>query len=699
MSNSDPALIENYLRSARVSANDMYYIMKSDIKEKQKEIELVLLRFCENLELDVEKESDYTIIHDRKTEALNRLIFTYASSCSNHREDKALITDKFDSLKEYEFATGVILSENRIVFLKRKEGRVLSDEVIPISEISMRRFLYSIVEVKHGNSALNADNLSKMFALNNPHVKKLIRIFINSLQGSLLSGDSKEYSGFPVYKYFLEWSQFFKRFADYTKAFKGDLFIKLKKWVKRTIDFDIKNADDAQQFFFALHTYLALLSKLLAWLALSRLSSDGDNKISFSDLCQLDDEQLLYQLRRAESGGVFDDFKLKNFWIDDFFSWYLEVWNSELAEVLRNIIHQISLLNPSSVVSNRETTHDLFKKLHHVLIPREIRHSLGEYYTPDWLAEYLLRSLEPDLFSYQNSLPQTLENSQKLREKLNSLRFLDPTCGSGTFLLIILNKMLKLATYLSLSPNEFLCRLVHNVVGFDINPLAVLIARVNYLFAVSEWIDFANCSIEIPVYVADSTQISSFIDEKTGNDLFSILNDSSDSSSRDLDIYEFILGIHKDKISAMDKFDYVVGNPPWINWTHLPEDYRNETRPLWNKYKIFARGKGSRARLGAVKVDIASLITYVAADKFLKMDGRLGFIVTQSLLKGSASGAGFRRFILPDGTPLRVVRAEDLVDINPFEGASTRTALIILQKGQPTTYPVPYILWKRKSKT
>jgi hypothetical protein len=32
---------------------------------------------------------------------------------------------------------------------------------------------------------------------------------------------------------------------------------------------------------------------------------------------------------------------------------------------------------------------------------------------------------------------------------------------------------------------------------------------------------------------------------------------------------------------------YVVGNPPWVNWEHLPEDYRLSTKPLWERYGLF----------------------------------------------------------------------------------------------------------------
>jgi hypothetical protein len=36
-----------------------------------------------------------------------------------------------------------------------------------------------------------------------------------------------------------------------------------------------------------------------------------------------------------------------------------------------------------------------------------------------------------------------------------------------------------------------------------------------------------------------------------------------------------------------------------------------------------------------------------------------------------------------------------MVALQPFEGASNRTAVMVLEKGKPTTYPVPYTVWRK----
>ena len=146
----------------------------------------------------------------------------------------------------------------------------------------------------------------------------------------------------------------------------------------------------------------------------------------------------------------------------------------------------------------------------------------------------------------------------------------------------------------------------------------------------------------------------------------------------------------------MQDFDYVVGNPPWVRWGYLADEYRKATEKLWVDYGLFSL-KGMAARLGAGEKDFSMLFLYACADAYLKEGGWLGFVITQEVFKAKGAGEGFRRFRLgADGVPLKVIRAADLVSVKPFEGAANKTAMIIAEKGTETTYPVPYILWQKK---
>jgi len=278
---------------------------------------------------------------------------------------------------------------------------------------------------------------------------------------------------------------------------------------------------------------------------------------------------------------------------------------------------------------------DLFKPLYQELFPREFRHAWGEYYTPDWLARHVL-----DQVGFDGDPAR---------------RLLDPSCGSGTFLVMAIRRILARARAISdASARESLCgKILANVVGFDRNPLAVAAARVNYLVALGGLLP-RGTEVAVPIRLVDT-----ILDE------------------RPCDV----------------PFDCVVGNPPWIAWDHLPTDYREATKGLWERYGLFTLS-ANEARHGGGKKDLAMLMLAVSADRYLRRGGRLAMVVTQTLFQSKGAGDGFRRFRLGrNGDPLRVLRVDDMVALKPFEDAANWTATILLEKGAPTTYPVPYVKW------
>ena len=143
-------------------------------------------------------------------------------------------------------------------------------------------------------------------------------------------------------------------------------------------------------------------------------------------------------------------------------------------------------------------------------------------------------------------------------------------------------------------------------------------------------------------------------------------------------------------------FDYVAGNPPWINWQNLPEGYRNETKSLWVQSLGLFVHSGMDTILGKGKKDLSTLVTYVAADSYVKDGGKLGFVITQAVFKTSGAGQGFRRFVTRRNQPLGVTWVDDFSELQLFEGASNRTVVFIMRKGQPTKYPVQYAYWRKK---
>jgi methylase of polypeptide subunit release factors len=200
------------------------------------------------------------------------------------------------------------------------------------------------------------------------------------------------------------------------------------------------------------------------------------------------------------------------------------------------------------------------------------------------------------------------------------------------------------------------------VVGYDINPTAVLAARANYLIALGDLLRSVE-GVEIPVVLCDS------------------IRDGPPPQR-----------------PAEPSFDTIAGNPPWIAWDNLPADYRRATRPLWERYGLFSLS-GNEGRHGGAKKDLAMLMIYATADRYLKRGGRLGMVVTQTAFQTKGAGDGFRRFRLgPQGDWLKVLRVDDMAALRPFPGVANWTSTILLEKGEATRYPVPYFKWTKKTK-
>lgn len=492
---------------------------------------------------------------------------------------------------------------------------------------------------------------------------------------------------------------------------------------------------DLQELLFCVHTYFALLMKLIAAELIS--ISETSFMSSFShDLANSGDLRLKQMLEQLESGGIYAKRGVTNFLEGDFFRWYLDALSVELGERIREFASALAEFEPATPRLAPEVQRDLLKKLYQYLVPQEVRHDLGEYYTPDWVAELTL-----DEAGYDGN---TLK------------RFLDPACGSGTFLSLAIQRAREYGRAHGEPPRETAKRILANIWGFDLNPLAVIAARTNYLFALGDLLQEVE-NPEIPVYLADSVlwpqragtlPAEDYVPVPTAVKVFHVptlwVKNSGFLMRRAAPLVEemtkakyppaealrrlkrrgLALPGHEDAVRSFyqelleleerhengiwarflknafapmvaGKFDYVIGNPPWVRWGYLSQDYRNATLEMWKDYGLFSL-EGMAARLGGGEKDFSMLFTYAALDYYVADKGKLAFLITQEVFKSKGAGEGFRRFRLGERAPFRILKAHDLVQVQPFEGAANKTAILVARKGEPTRYPVPYTVWTRK---
>ena len=722
----------------------------------------LLEEFCAKANLNPLAHAEYTLATGRADAVFNRLVIEYerpgtlAGNLSHSATKKAVqqVKDYIVGLArkqkhELQRVAGVVFDGRYIIFVRYRMGDFVVEQPTPVTQGALERFLWWLASTASG-IALTAENLNRDFSIEQLRTQNILRALVKGLNNALVRSPDR-----MVRNLFEQWRIFFSQSIDYSEAFGGRKLEPLKKWVRKA-GLTINTPEEAERFFFALHTYFALLVKLLAWLALSRHMAVRLGAPSFGELISADSDTLHRRLRELEEGSIFRLYGLTNLLEGDFFAWYLYAWDKPIEEAIRELLKRLDEYDPTTLSIHPEESRDLFKKLYHYLLPRQIRHNLGEYYTPDWLAQRLLNQVDNEFFTAD---PRRSEH--RLREKLLKTRWLDPACGSGTFLVLIIARMKDLGRDLMVNETELLNAILNNVVGFDLNPLAVLTARVNYLLAIADLLEHRKGEVTIPVYLADSVRtpamgetlltagayefptavgtflIPAVLCTKERFDRFcNILEDSvrdqinpdafvsriekklkppkweQKDASWTKEVYRRIQELHQQGMNGLwarllknnfaplivGRFDYIVGNPPWVNWEHLPDKYRKSTAPLWKRYGIYET-EGLRTILGPSKKDISMLMTFTVMGELLREGGKLGFVITQSVFKTAGAGQGFRRFQIPKSggkaVPLKVLHVDDMVSLQPFEGASNRTAVMVLEKGKPTTYPVPYTVWRK----
>jgi hypothetical protein len=261
---------------------------------------------------------------------------------------------------------------------------------------------------------------------------------------------------------------------------------------------------DGLKLFFAIQTYYALVLKLLAAEIAARFYDTTAN--IYLERLRNQNIDLRKELNFLESGYIYQWYKIRNFLEGDLFKWYIDEWNQEISQAVKEIIEKLNDYNVEALTFDLSTARDIFKLLYEELVPREeVRKFLGIYTTPDWLAELILDELGLSAKGLSELESQGID-------PLN-IKILDPGVGTGTFLSLVIQRI---ASYLKNKYNnripedvakQALIAITRNIIGFDIDILALLTAKTNYLLALAATdllTHKGNIEIEIPIYMANS---------------------------------------------------------------------------------------------------------------------------------------------------------------------------------------------------
>lgn len=472
---------------------------------------------------------------------------------------------------------------------------------------------------------------------------------------------------------------------------------------------------DIPCYLFALHTFIAMSAKIVAALALPGPSEDmTDAAVRLRD-----------RMRALESGSLFIDAGVTNMIAGDFFSWPVDdsSWR-DIEPSLQELLARIGQLSFDMTRKNVDSVRDLFKGIYEEFVPRELRHALGEVYTPDWLAGHAL-----DQMGWQPGDD-----------------LLDPTCGTGTFILEALRR--RLVDEKSGGARRTADDLLRGLYGMDLNPLAVLSAKASIVVVLGDRLDPSR-PIRLPVFLADaintaepsaeghfqhalqtekgirefkvpasvvrSNDVHYFFDvlrkdlsagvpvETTVAEVRSLGYARGEEEALVAETVGVLSDLHRqgwdsiwcsiiaDRVAAgsIAKVSHIAGNPPWVKWANLPPAYATFIKARCRKMNVFSEDR----YVGGIESDISTVITFQAIRKWLAPRGRLAFYITATVFANESS-QGFRRFAFPDGTPMcRVLAVEDFKNVKAFSGVTNHPALLIVEQGGATTFPVRYRVW------
>ena len=146
---------------------------------------------------------------------------------------------------------------------------------------------------------------------------------------------------------------------------------------------------DASQILFAMHSYYSLVVKILTSELLGATTAIPSTLCE--SLASAPSQESLYKvLTYLENSEYYRRFRISNFLEGDFFSWYVNEKSKSLASAIQALAREFLDFEPATAILRPEAIKDLLKEFYTDLVDEQIRHDLGEYYTPDWLAQHLL---------------------------------------------------------------------------------------------------------------------------------------------------------------------------------------------------------------------------------------------------------------------------------------------------------------------
>jgi SAM-dependent methyltransferase len=398
---------------------------------------------------------------------------------------------------------------------------------------------------------------------------------------------------------------------------------------------------------FLQHTYLTSVVKAIAARVLDLPVDDAASVLSGSALAE---------------AGIFGAVEA------DFFDWPLK--DPRGAALVRLIAKQVARFRL------RDVEADVLKILYESLVDPDDRKTMGEYYTPDWLAFRVVAA----------AIDRPLEQ-----------RVLDPACGSGTFLFHAIRRLIAAGQEAGWSEDRIRAACAAQVRGLDVHPVAVTLARVTWLLALGALAQNRTERLDVPVFLGDAMQwgLIRYLDrpyvevEAPGEAplripagfaedqaLFERALDALAQGLRDdatiaamqarllrlagadpaeaaalAETYGRLLNLYRSGRNGIWVFvlrnlvrpvwlsrpeqraEVLVGNPPWIVYRHLSAGMKDRVPDALRDYGLWVGGNL------ATQQDLCALFWARGAERYLAQGGRIGFVLPYAVLNAPVFAA------------------------------------------------------------
>lgn len=452
----------------------------------------------------------------------------------------------------------------------------------------------------------------------------------------------------------------------------------------------VYGSDLTSEELFLKHTYLANLAKLMVFMYYT------------------DEVPSRTELMDALNGKMFERWGIINFIEEDFFSWVtreeVDDVGLDLASILIQVLETFDISNIDE---------DILKDLYQELIDPRERHDLGEYYTPDWLATLIVKRVlqeDPSKSVLDPACGSGTFLGAIIREKRQALGHIEPSdlidhirdtvmgldihplavIISKTNYLIALGELMKqrrggivIPVYMSNSidpPKETIGRtqgetfyIMDTLTKRQLKIPIEIIDTPNLLDkTVRALIRYASQSVDVKSMNKSSFEIilneeAPFLMEnskkeritqvllQTSKILRYLIEEGKDT------IYGFIIrNIYRPLFFSKQKFDMIVGNPPWLSFRFIDDiSYQEKIKNLMKFYGIFPRPEL------VTQMEMGTLFLLRTADLYLEEHGTICFVMPRSIFvadqhdqfRNGAGDCGFEYLADIDVKPLFEVPA------------------------------------------